>query len=58
MPSPNDIKEARLRAGLTQSEAGRLVGGSRRTWQNWEAGVSRIPAAKWELFQIKVAGQK
>lgn len=57
MPSPMEIKEARHRAGLTQSQAAALVGGSRRTWQNWELGVVPMPMAKWELFQIKVKGK-
>lgn len=57
MPSPTDIREARIRAGLTQEQAGALIGApSRRTWQNWETGRRNMPAAKWELFQLKIAG--
>lgn len=57
MPSPQEIKEARRKAGLTQAKAGALVGApSKRTWQDWEAGKRNMPAAKWELFQIKTAG--
>lgn len=49
-----EIKEARLKAGLTQKQAAELVGSpSYRTWQDWEAGKRNMPAAKWELFQIK-----
>lgn len=59
MPSPHDIREARLRAGLTQAQAGALVGApSKRTWQDWEAGKRNMPTAKWELFQIKTKGEK
>ena len=57
MPSPTDIREARIRAGLTQAQAGAVVGTSRRGWQNWENGTRNMPAAKWELFQIKVKGK-
>lgn len=54
MPSPQEIKEARRKAGLTQSQAGALVGApSQRTWQDWEGGRRNMPAAKWELFLLK-----
>lgn len=57
MPSPSAIKEARHRAGLTQEQAGAVVGTSRRGWQNWENGTRSMPAAKWELFQLKTKGE-
>ena len=54
MPSPQEIKEARVQAGLTQAQAGALVGApSQRTWQDWEGGRRNMPAAKWELFLLK-----
>lgn len=57
-PRPDEIKAARLTAGLTQVEAGAVVHSpSRRAWQNWERGESKIPMAEWELFLIKT-GQK
>jgi DNA-binding transcriptional regulator YiaG len=53
-PTPEEIAEARLRAGLTQKEAALLVHAkSYRTWQDWEAGKNRMPLAAWELFLIK-----
>jgi len=42
---PEEIRTARLRAGLTQVEAAKWVGVTSRTWQRWEAGESRIPKA-------------
>jgi DNA-binding transcriptional regulator YiaG len=42
---PEEIRAARLRAGLTQVEAAKWVGVTSRTWQRWEAGHSRIPKA-------------
>lgn len=57
MPSPDQIREARHRAGLTQEQAGAVIGASRRTWQNWENGTRNMPGAKWELFQIKTQGE-
>ena len=53
MPSPEQIREARLRAGLTQSHAAALVGVQPRAWRYWEGGGRKMGAAVWELFQIK-----
>ena len=53
-PTPSDLKASRITSGLTQTEAGALVGAALRTWQSWEAGDRRMPEAKWELFCLKV----
>lgn len=58
MPSPSDIRAARNSAGLTQERAARLIGATRRAWQEWEAGRRNMPPAKWELFQQKIKGKK
>ena len=55
-PAPKEITEARLKAGLTQTEAGELVHASLRTWQQWEAGDRRMHPAFWELFRFKLRG--
>ncbi|TQE91139.1 MAG: helix-turn-helix domain-containing protein [Spiribacter salinus] len=52
-PDPSEIRAARLAAGLTQRQAGELIGGTLRTWQDWEYGRRNMPSAKWELFVIK-----
>jgi DNA-binding XRE family transcriptional regulator len=52
-PTPEQIRKARKSAGLTQQEAGELVGASRRAWQSWEAGDNPMHPGLWELFQIK-----
>jgi len=52
-PAPAEIRAARERAGLTQTEAGALVHTAVRTWQQWEAGDRRMHPAYWELFLIK-----
>lgn len=54
-PVPSDIREARERAGLSQTAAGALVHTACRTWQQWEAGDRKMHPGLWELFQIKVA---
>lgn len=56
-PTPEQIKEARRKVGLTQTQAGALVHTTVRTWQQWEAGDRRMHPAFWELFQIKAARQ-
>ena len=53
-PTPSQIKEARIALGLTQTEAAESVGAaSYFTWQAWETGRRKMPAAKWELFRLK-----
>lgn len=59
-PAPAEVRAARERAGLTQTEAARLVHTSLRSWQQWEAeagttGHRSMHPAFWELFQIKTA---
>lgn len=58
MPTSEQIKQARLAAGLTQGEAMALLGKTTatayRTWQNWERGTHTMPTEKWELFKIKL----
>jgi len=54
MPSPAEIREARHIAGLTQQQAGAIIGATRRAWQDWEAGRRNMPGSKWELFNRKL----
>ena len=58
-PTPDEIRAAREAAGLTQSDAARLVHGTLRGWQNWEAPKDSpehrpMHPGLWELFQIKI----
>ena len=52
-PTKEQIQQARKDAGLTQVQAAELVYSTRRTWQDWEYGVSPMHPAIWELFLIK-----
>lgn len=52
-PSPEEIYNARVAAGLTQSGAADLVYSPVVTWKSWESGLYRMAPATWELFQIK-----
>lgn len=54
-PTPDEIRAARLAAGLTQTDAAEKIHCSLRTWQQWEAGERRMHLAFWDLFQRKAA---
>lgn len=52
-PTPETIREHRDRAELSQAEAARLVLlGDKARWSEYERGVGRIDAARWELFLL------
>lgn len=59
MPEPtvDEIKELRLKAGLTQRQAAEMCDVSLRTWQSWELKKSgnQMPSGMWKLFRILVA---
>ncbi|MDA8663971.1 helix-turn-helix domain-containing protein [Porticoccaceae bacterium] len=52
MESPNksEIKQARIDAGLSQTEAANLIYKGLRTWQQWKKGDRKMDPAFWELF--------
>jgi len=52
-PTPAEISAARMRCGLTQSQAAALLLISLRAWQRYEAGERRMHPAMWELFCIE-----
>ena len=53
-PTPSEVRKAREAAGLTQSQAAKLLHSSTRAWQMWEAGDRAMHPAFYELFLIKV----
>lgn len=55
--SPTTIRAARERAGLTQSEAGALIGVDRVSWGRYEAGVRSLRPHEW-AYWLHVAGIK
>lgn len=55
-PSTGEIREARAKSGLTQAAAAELVYSRRRTWEDWEGGISRMHPAIFELFVVKTSG--
>lgn len=52
-PTPDEVKAARTRAELTQTDAAALVHSALRAWQAWEAGYRGMPPGLFELFLIK-----
>lgn len=54
-PSPEQIKEARATAGLSQTAAAALIHSTLRTWQDWEAKKAKMHPGLWELFLLKTA---
>jgi DNA-binding XRE family transcriptional regulator len=53
-PTKQQIIQTRKDAGLTQTQAAELIGAKLRTWQDWEGEQRNMPAAKFELFELKV----
>lgn len=53
-PNPDYIIRMRTKHGLTQVDAAQMVCAADRTWQQWEAGERRMPAAAWHLFLIRL----
>jgi putative transcriptional regulator len=49
-PERAAIRRARRLARLSQQRAAERLGVALRTWQQWEDGDRRMPAAKWALF--------
>lgn len=52
-PTPAEIREARKRAKLNQTQAAALIYRTMRCWQEWERGRSDMDPALWEYWQIR-----
>lgn len=51
-PTTEQVRAAREAAGLTQTQAGELIFGARRTWADWEGGQRKMPLTAWHLFLL------
>lgn len=49
------IRELRAQAGITQVQAAEMTRAALRTWEQWERGDRRMPAATMELWCIALA---
>lgn len=54
-PTPDEVREARLAAGLSQSQAATLIDGTMRAIQGYEAGERRMHAGLWRLFRARLS---
>lgn len=54
-PTREEIRAARLRVGLTQTQAARLIYRSLKCWQQWEGGTRKMDPQLWETWQVKSA---
>lgn len=53
-PHAADISMVRHRAGLTQTQAAKLIGlEGFKQWGRWERSLEPMPQALWELFLVK-----
>ncbi len=50
-PTPEAIKKARIAVELTQRQAADLIGYSRRSWQEWEAGRRNMRMVTFKAFK-------
>jgi len=62
-PTPDQVRDARQFAGLSEADAGLFIGlgngasdNARRAWQNYETGARAMAWRDWALFRI-FAGQ-
>jgi len=55
-PSKEEIRSARLSAGLTQTKAAEIIYSGIRAWQKWESGEHKMHPGLFELF-LKKTGQ-
>ena len=56
VPTPQEVREARDRAGLSQAEAARKIISSKRSWEKWESlstgEIRRMHPGLFKLFLI------
>ncbi|MGF3026490.1 helix-turn-helix domain-containing protein [Methylobacterium aquaticum] len=58
IPTHDEVKAARIAAGLTQQQAADLVGVTLSAWQRWEtppemSSARRISPAAWRSFRVQ-----
>ena len=53
IPTPAEIKAARSRIGVTQTQAAMLARVPLRVWQRWETGEAPMHTVFWEIFDMK-----
>ena len=56
--TPAEFSAWRKRLGLTQAEAGAMLGVARRTVQQWEQAVAKVPAPVEKLCAFLAAAER
>lgn len=56
-PTPDQIRAARLAAGLSHYAAAELIKSSKRSWENWEQGRVNMHPGLFDYFLL-LSGQK
>ena len=51
-----ELKELRIKNGLTVKEAAKLCFANERSWYQWEQGTRRIPKLVANFFKREVGG--
>ena len=57
-PTPEQIKQSRLNAGLTQAQAAAVIYKKLLAWQRYESGDRGMDYALYELFMTKTGQLK
>ncbi len=57
-PTPTVIIATRERVGLTQGDAGALIGRSERAWRSYEAGTRELDPILWQVWRIRAGLDK
>jgi hypothetical protein len=55
VPTPAQVRKARLAADLTPGAAGALIHERATRWAKFESGEAHMHPAAWELFNLKLA---
>lgn len=51
-PTADQIAELRQRAGLTQAQAGQIIGARAADWSRYERGERRMSASTWACILL------
>ena len=54
-PPAEVVRTLRAQAGITQVQCAEMTRSALRTWEHWEAGARRMPAATMELWCLALA---
>lgn len=58
VPKAAQIRTARESAGLSQTRSAEIVYVTLRTWQNWEAGKTKMHPILWDCYKGAVKAIK